>query len=61
MAGFELHMSTDNAAFEDRESEVARILREVAGLVADGFPAALIVDVNGNNVGRWSFAVEGDE
>ena len=50
-----LQIKTDNAAFADdnRDREVARILRDLAdsfevGLVVDGRP---IMDYNGNRVG----------
>lgn len=52
---FELHIGTDNAAFEDGPGpEIARILRELADLVEDDLPPDHVVrlrDVNGNRVG----------
>jgi hypothetical protein len=53
--GFELHIRTENAAFEDdKREEIARILREVAADVLkldreDGN----VRDANGNTVGGW--------
>ena len=64
---FALHISTDNAAFDDaydpddpfyrnvaRAAEIARILRDIAGEVefaADS--SGLAFDINGNDVGGW--------
>lgn len=57
---FELVVNTDNAAFEDnRQAEIARILRELAKLME--VDAVLynvtgdIRDVNGNKVGYWTY------
>lgn len=62
MAGFELHMDTDNAAFEnDREAEVARILRWTADRLEHGVVSVgRCIDANGNTVGSFRF-VEGGE
>ena len=60
---FTVKIRTDNAAFaEDRNGEVARILRELADRLADqygnGHNAAdlhMLTDLNGNTVGRAAF------
>lgn len=60
---FLLRMSTDSAAFHsdipEHDSlatsyEITRILREVMHGLAAGKESGACVDVNGNNVGRWS-------
>lgn len=63
---FELNVSTDNAAFdgEDREEELARILRDAADQVARSIlrpnePIRLF-DVNGNRVGFAVLTEKGD-
>ncbi len=57
---FKLEFSTDNAAFgddhyEDRKSEIVRILRNVAlKIEQDGLGlAAKVRDFNGNTIGKW--------
>lgn len=53
---FTLTIETDNAAFRDDPSEVARILREVARKIQhEGKDYGTIMDVNGNKVGEFSF------
>lgn len=53
---FTLAIKTDNAAFEDRNAEVARILRDAAEKVEDfGLPESGLLDVNGNLVGGYKF------
>jgi hypothetical protein len=63
MSAFDLHFLTDNAAFEgeDGSLEVARILSSVAAQVGFGHTAGAIHDVNGNNVGTWSYEVSEDD
>jgi hypothetical protein len=45
----------DNAAFEDcPASELARILRDLAGQIENGeLPPVTLRDINGNNVGKF--------
>jgi hypothetical protein len=54
---FTINMTCDNAAFEDEPApEVARILRSIANKLdeRDGYDKyQTILDVNGNDVGRW--------
>lgn len=57
---FEMIFDCDNAAFDDAPaSEIARILREVAGKVAEGelpewpHTSRPIQDDNGNTIGHW--------
>ena len=57
---FKLTIDTHDAAFEeDREAEVARILRHIADQLLLGEPMApnyeTLHDVNGNDVGRAAF------
>lgn len=63
---FKLEFSTDNAAFADApDSEVARILREIADKIESAGPhgaleiGGKVADENGNTVGEWSLKVEG--
>lgn len=49
---FELKFDTDNAAFEDN-SQIGRILREVANHIDGGCLSNTIRDINGNVVGRF--------
>ena len=52
---FVLKIKTENAAFEDRELEVARILRDVAQRIEDDYQSGSCRDSNGNLVGDFSF------
>ncbi len=55
MTTFQIHISTDNAAFED-DSEIPRILRKIADDIDNGRDISMfqtILDANGNNVGRY--------
>ena len=65
---FKLQFKTDNAAFRDeyRGREIARILTVLAESVWDemlgegGRTEGPIMDRNGNKVGEWSLAPDGD-
>ena len=48
-----LKINTENAAFEgdNRNFELARILRMVAGQVETNLPKFVVRDINGNSVG----------
>lgn len=49
-----LTMTMDNAAFEDFPgTEAARILREVAKKIENGYTDGRMMDINGNKVGEW--------
>ena len=56
---FQLHIETGNASFDDdnRQAELARILREVADTLERGFSigsaSGRVYDVNGNSAGSW--------
>ncbi len=53
---FTLTIRTDNAAFrDDYNTEIARILEEVADRVRDGAISGACRDVNGNTVGGFGF------
>lgn len=60
---FRLFVHTDNAAFGDAPQwELARILRKVADRVEAGEDIShylTILDVNGNDVGRFALKEEG--
>lgn len=58
---FTLQIATDNAAFEgdDRKTEIARILRDVADRLEQGKFVGRLLDVNGNHVGRAELFVDG--
>ena len=51
----EIKMKTGNAAFEDdnRNYEAARLLREVADKLENGWDRGVLMDINGNKVGDW--------
>ena len=50
---FTLTIKTDNAAFADLETEVARILRDAARRIEGGETDGKLRDANGNTVGRF--------
>lgn len=54
---------TGNAAFEDGNDrdEIARILREVAKKIEDGYEDISVRDYNGNTVGTLELCLEIDE
>ena len=52
---FSLTIETDNAAFEDREAELTRILRKAADLVEAGETESRLYDMNGNRVGSMRY------
>ena len=60
MAKFTVSMSCDNAAFQDiaPAPEIARILAELSGKLADGscHDEGKLRDINGNVVGSWVFS-----
>jgi len=44
----------DNAAFSgDASIEVSRIFNSVKNQIANGCGDGLVIDVNGNTIGRW--------
>ena len=50
----------DNAAFEDDPAgELARILRETAHKIEEGYNAGQCRDINGNQVGNFDIIEEG--
>lgn len=54
---FKIEIETGNAAFEDdRNMELARILRQIAERLENGENAGRVLDINGNKVG--SFEIE---
>jgi hypothetical protein len=57
---FKIEIETGNAAFEDdnRNYELARILRQIAERLESGEDAGRVLDINGNKVG--SFEMEED-
>jgi hypothetical protein len=56
MPGIKIKIATDNAAFEeDPETEVARILRELASRLEAGDHPSSIRDLNGNKVGTIEY------
>lgn len=53
---FTIHIECDNDSFaEDKGEEVARILREVAMKIEDGYTTCYLNDSNGNSVGMAEF------
>lgn len=58
---FQMSINLDNAAFRDDEehldpTDLARLLRQVAKRVEDGWNVGTCLDVNGNKVGRWEIS-----
>ena len=51
---FKMSFKTSNAAFDDMEFEVTRILQDVKHEVMKGETEGTIMDINGNKVGEWS-------
>ena len=54
---YKLKIETDNAAFQDVQEEVARILREVAVNLEIGIKKANVRDINGNVVGEFNLTL----
>lgn len=54
---FVLKIECDNSAFDygERPYEVARILRELAGKVKNGYNMVYLTDINGNAVGAANY------
>jgi len=53
---FQVNIKCTNAAFhDDRNNEVARILRELADKLDNGYMQANLFDLNGNNVGSGDY------
>lgn len=55
--------STDNAAYQNddntiNEEAVASSLRKIADDIDRGFRSGVVMDYNGNKVGRWSIEEE---
>lgn len=53
-----IEFTTGNAAFRDEdgnliEYEVARILKNIAASIEEGYTYGPIMDYNGNKVGSW--------
>lgn len=49
-----VQIKTENEAFsDDKGAEVARILREIAKRLEDGWTTGTPRDGNGNSVGTW--------
>ena len=56
-----LEIKTGGAAFSEndvltyeRRSEIARLLRKISVQIETGDSDGVIIDINGNKVGRWS-------
>ena len=53
----QIKFSTENAAFQEYDyphMEIARVLKGIAGQVEEKAKSGVIMDNNGNKVGRWS-------
>ena len=49
-----IQFSTENAAFSDnKEYEIARILRGIAQRIENGIDCGKIIDINGNTIGKF--------
>lgn len=51
---FTCKVNMDNAAFEDDDAELLRIVEDVAAKIGQGRTNGTCVDANGNTVGEWS-------
>ena len=56
-----IEIKTGNAAFSEDEvltyegrSEIARLLRKISVQIETGDSDGVIIDINGNKVGRWN-------
>ena len=58
---FTLAIESDNEAFAEAQSEVVRILRDVADQMESGTDCANIRDANGNTVGTFELLAEDSE
>lgn len=58
---FRINLDTDNAAFTEDGSEVARLLRKVADDIDNGGRDGSLRDINGNRVGSWEYEWDGEE
>ena len=64
---FTLKFSTENAAFHEPTdplqptNECARILIDIAESLRIGITQDVIMDLNGNKIGQWSYEVNNDE
>ncbi len=58
---FKIEINTDNDAFaEDVGEECARLLRQVANKIEDGYTVGPLIDYNGTKVGEFRFTEQGD-
>lgn len=46
---------TGNAILDPRATEVRRILVNIHDELMEGYTSGTVMDVNGNNVGHWSY------
>lgn len=53
MSTFNLQIKTDNAAFDPKECEVIRILRDIARKIEKETDSGIIMDFNSNRVGSY--------
>lgn len=60
LSEFQLNMKIDNDAFVDnRDGEIASILREIATKMDDNVSAGIIRDVNGARIGTYGIKIDG--
>ena len=52
---FKLKFNCDNAAFWAPELETSDILKKLADKVESGQVEGIVLDHNGNNIGKWEF------
>lgn len=50
---FKLEIDTNNAAFEDNAYELEEILEKLAGTLRTGLLSGILLDSNGNLVGKF--------
>ena len=56
---FKCEIDMNNAAFEeDPDGELPRILGEMLSKIKSGFPSGVLMDSNGNKVGKFSITPE---
>jgi len=55
---FKLEIKTENAAFtDDPRGEIARILEELVSKVRNGYDPSVLLDYNGNKVGKVTWDI----
>lgn len=54
--GLTVQIETTSAACEDSREELPTLVRDIAERIRKGATSGVIVDSNGNSVGRWEIS-----